>query len=177
MFDYKGACLAGMRAEGCLGGGWAAQARPDQMRRRSRMAHARELQARPERRVVACTDDDSRHTGHGARRLRHYRATGQVNRRSVVLPVVAVGHVRTRVRIFAIRYVSVEQRPVVVLVLGAVLVFHGRMDMNQRGCKHSDQERRTEYCYASSSHKRGMLVDPDPGVNEHACSRAVDNAS
>ncbi len=128
------------------------------------MAHARELQARPESRVVACIDDDSRHTGRGARRLRCYRATGQVDRRSVVLPVVAVGHARTRGRISATGYVSVEERLVVVLVLGAVLVFRGRMDMNHRGCKHSDQERCTQYCHASSSHKTGMLFDPVPGV-------------
>ncbi len=43
----------------------------------------------------------------------------------------------------------------VVLALGAVLVFRSRMGMNHRGCKHSDQERCTEYCYANSSHKAG----------------------
>ncbi len=137
------------------------------------MAHARELQARPEHQVVACTDDDSMHTRHGDRRLRRYRSTGQIDRRRLVRPVVAVGHVRIRVRISEIGYVSVEQRLVAVLALGAVLVFHGRMNMNQRCCKHSDQEHCTEYCHARSSHNLGMLFDTDPGVNEHASSRTV----
>ncbi len=78
----------------------------------------------------------------------------------------------TRVRISTSGYVSVEQRLVVVLVLGTVLVFHGRMDMNQRGCKHSDQERGTEYCHANSSHKSGMLFSPDPRVNYRGFSEA-----
>ena len=94
------------------------------------MAHAREFQARPDRGVVACTNDDSGHTGHRAPRLRRYRPTGQIDRRRFVRPVVSVGHVRTLVRISVIGYVSVEQRLVVVLALSAVLVFHGRMDMN-----------------------------------------------
>ena len=128
----------------------------------------REFQARSERRVVACTHDDTRHAGHGGRRLRRYRATRQVDGRSVVLPVVAFSHVRTRIRICAPGYVSMEQRLVVVLVLGTVLVFRGRMDMHQRGCKRSDQKRCTEYCETNSSHKMDMLFDPVPGVNMHA---------
>ena len=80
--------------------------------------------------------------------------------------MVAIGHVQTRVRISVIEYASVEQRLVAVLVLGAVLVFHGRMDMEQRCCKHSDQERSTEYCHASLSHYLGMLIGPDLGVNQ-----------
>ncbi len=51
------------------------------------------------------------------------------------------------------------------MVLGTVLVLHGRMDMNQRGCKYSDQERCTKYYHASSSHKPGMLFDRVLGVN------------
>jgi hypothetical protein len=47
-----------------------------------------------------------------------------------VRPVVAVGRVQIRSRISATAHVRVEQRLVVVLVLGAVLVFRGRMDMN-----------------------------------------------
>ncbi len=95
------------------------------------MAHARELQARPDRRGIACTDNYSRHTGHSVRHTRRYRPTGQIDRRSLVRPVVSLGHVRTLVRISVIRYVSVVQGRVVVLALSAVLVFHGRMDMNQ----------------------------------------------
>ena len=79
--------------------------------------------------------------------------TGRIDRRRLVRPVVALGHVRTRVRISETGYVSVEQRLVVVLVVGAVLVFPGWMDMNQRGSEHSDQERYTECCHAGSSHK------------------------
>jgi hypothetical protein len=46
----------------------------------------------------------------------------------------------------------------VVVVLGAVLVFYGWMDMNQRCCKYPDQERCTEYCHASSSHNLGIYL-------------------
>ena len=117
------------------------------------MAYAREFQARSERRVVACTDDDGRHTGRDARCLGRCRATEQIDRRRIVRPVVAVGYMWTRVRVSATGYVAVEERLVVVLVLGSVLVLHGRMDMKQRRCKHSDQECCTEDCHTSSSHK------------------------
>ena len=60
-----------------------------------------------------------------------------------------------------------------VLVLGAVLVFNGRMDMNPRCCKHSGQEGCTEYCHASSSHNLGMLFGPDLGVKGFASRKLV----
>ena len=89
--------------------------------------------------------------------------------------MVAVPCVQICIRISTVRYVGVEQRLVVVLVLGAMLVFRGRMDMNQRGCKHSDQEHCAEYCQANFSHEQKMLLDPDLGVNDCTCesSRAV----
>jgi len=98
---------------------------------------------------------------------------GQIDRRRLVRPMVAVGHVRTRVRTSAIRYVSVESRLVVVLVVGAVPVFLGWMDMNQRGSEHSNQERCTEYCHASLSHKTGMLYSPNPGVKKQKAVEAA----
>ena len=55
---------------------------------------------------------------------------------------------------------SVVDRLVVVSVMGAVLVFRGRMDMSQRGRKHPDQERGTEYCHASSSHETSVPSKP-----------------
>jgi len=59
---------------------------------------------------------------------------------------------------------------VVVLVLRGVLMFHGSVQMKQRCCKHSDQETSTEYCYASSSHKPGMVLELTPCINS-ACTR------
>ena len=53
----------------------------------------------------------------------------------------------------------------VVLVLRDVLMIHGCVQMNQRCCKHSDQETPTEYCYASSSHKPESLLELAPCIN------------
>ena len=50
----------------------------------------------------------------------------------------------------------------VVLVLNAMLVFHGCVHVKQRRCKHSAQENPTEYCYASSSHETGYYLTHIP---------------
>ena len=108
--------------------------------------------------------------------------TGQIDRRRLVRPVVAVGHGRTRVRISAIRYVSVEQRLVLVFVVGAVLVFLGCMHMKQRRCKQSDQESSTKHRHhrANSSHKAGCYLTRTSEANgtcTRQISQVVDNAS